>query len=535
MACLSSATGDSGNGGYYYVNDRSSVNARRLVLSLVALALLAGCGRKIARRLVPPEDISTLDAKSPFLKAHLANGNVYVLSGWRVDSTSTAILGSGALLDVNRMEIAAGDFRLPADSVVLFETNVEGASGARAALTVMAGVTAVVAGICAASPKTCFGSCPTFYAPSRSGSMELQAEGFSSSIAPALEATDIDMLLHTAPTSRHYTLRVTNEALETHVIRHADLLAAPHSDGGRAYITSDDIFRETFDAMAPTGCSASEGDCLASVLEADVEERFSLADSTDLATRETIELEFDNVPAGELGLVVVSRQTLMTTFLIYQALAYMGNEAGRWLAALETGGNEARERVGGVGRVLGDIEVLLEDENGEWVVVGSVGETGPIAADTRVVPLPVEYFPHRIRLRLTKGMWRLDQVALVRLGDEIMPQRLMPLAVERQGVDDPNALRALVEREEALVTLPGDAYEISYRLPENPAGYDLFLEARGYYLEWMRQEWLEEENPLRAAQLILDPGGALRALAPAFKIQEPTIEHLFWNSRYVGH
>lgn len=509
---------------------------RRLVLGLVVVTFVAGCGRKITRRLVSPAEISTLDAKSPFLKAHLGNGNVYVLSGWRVDSTSTAILGSGALLDANRVEIASGDFRLPADSVVLFETNVEGASGASAALTVMAGVTAVIAGICAVSPKTCFGSCPTFYAPGRSGTMELQAEGFSSSIAPGLEATDIDMLLHTRPSSRDYTLRVTNEALETHVIRHSDILAVPRPEGGRVYVTSNDVFRETFDPIRPTGCSAAEGDCLVSVVEADGEERFSLADSTDLATRETIDLVFEDVPEGRLGLVLVSRQTLMTTFLIYQALAYMGNDAGRWLAALETGGDQARERVGGMARVLGNIDVLIEDENREWIVAGGVGETGPIAADSRVVPLPLgAVSPHRVRLSLTKGMWRLDQVALVRLGDEVTPERLTPVAVERGGMHDPNALRALVDREEALVTLPGDAYEISYRLPENPAGFELFLEARGYYLEWMRQEWMLEENPFRAAQLVLDPAAALRALAPVFKSQEPTIEYLFWNSRYVGN
>ncbi|MFV2007951.1 MAG: hypothetical protein ACC667_10910, partial [Longimicrobiales bacterium] len=432
-----------------------SNTTHRAVLALAILAFVGGCGRKITRRLVPPAEINTLDAKSPFLKAHLADGNVYVLSEWRVDSTSTAILGTGSLLDVNRVEIASGDFRLPADSVVLFETNVEGGSGASRALTMMVGVTAAVAGICVSSPKTCFGSCPTFYAPGRDGNMELQAEGFSSSIAPGLEATDIDMLLHTKPTSRDYTIRVTNEALETHVIRHADVLAVPRPAAGRVYVTSNGIFRETFDPTPPTRCSAAEGDCLVSVVEADGQERFSLADSTDLATRETIDLDFESVPGGELGLVVVSRQTLMTTFLIYQALAYMGNQAGHWLATLETGGEEARGRAGSIARVLGNIEVLVPGKRGEWVVVGSVGETGPIAADTRVVPLSLDdESPGRVRLRLTQGMWRLDQVALVRLGGEVTPERIMPVAVSRDGADDPNALRALVDREEALVTLP---------------------------------------------------------------------------------
>ncbi|MEP7228190.1 MAG: hypothetical protein ABI785_12560, partial [Gemmatimonadales bacterium] len=62
---------------------------------------------------------------------------------------------------------------------------------------------------------------------------------------------------------------------------------------------------------------------------------------------------------------------------------------------------------------------------------------------------------------------------------------------------------------------------------------ELFLESRGYYLEWMRREWLAEENLALAAQILLDPAGALRTLAPAFKRQEPEMERLFWNSRYV--
>jgi hypothetical protein len=49
----------------------------------------------------------------------------------------------------------------------------------------------------------------------------------------------------------------------------------------------------------------------------------------------------------------------------------------------------------------------------------------------------------------------------------------------------------------------------------------------------MRQEWLGEENPMLAARMVLDPAGAMRALAPAFKRKEPELEKLFWRSRYV--
>jgi hypothetical protein len=510
------------------------LDPRRLTLLCLGLLLLAaGCTYRLERRLVRPAEMETLDGDSPFLKAHLRDGRVYVLSEWGVDSVGMEIIGDGSVLDVNRVVVDSGRFRLPVDSVVLFETNVRKPSGASTALAIMTGVTAAVAVYCATNPKACFGSCPTFYAPGPDGEMDLQAEAFSASIAPGLEATDVDMLLHTRPRGREYALRVTNEALETHVIRQADLLAIPRPPLGRVYATADAGFLQATSAVAPIRCLAAEGDCLDAVRDANGHERSSRTDSTDLAARETIELEFQDVPRGELGLVVVSRQTLLTTFLIYQALAYMGGDAGRWLAALETH-EAARDRAAGIGRVLGGIEVLVEQAEGEWRLAGASGETGPIAPDTRVVPLGrADGEALRVRLRLTRGLWRLDQVQLVALGERVAPTRIQPIGVEREGSADPASLAALLDPERTLVTLPGDELVIRYRLPENPSSHELFLEATGYYLEWMRQEWLAEEDRGLAARMLLDPAGALRFLAPAFKELEPEMEAHFWSSRYV--
>jgi hypothetical protein len=83
-----------------------------------------------------------------------------------------------------------------------------------------------------------------------------------------------------------------------------------------------------------------------------------------------------------------------------------------------------------------------------------------------------------------------------------------------------------------IVTQPGDAYDFTYQLPAG-AQYELFLDSRGYYLEWMRKEWLHETQPLAALKMLLDPAQALRDLAPAFKQLEPQAEALFWSSRYA--
>jgi len=504
---------------------------RRPWLLLTVGLLAVACVKRLDRTLVLPGTGRTLDGKSAYLKAHLRSGYLYVLSEWHADSGSAEIRGTGILLDQNRSQVAQGKFRLPRDSVALFETNVVKPSGATAALTVMVGVTAVVAGICASSPKTCFGSCPTFYAPDSTGEA-LQAEAFSASIAPGLQATDVDMLYRTRPRSRELTLRLTNEALETHVIRFADLLAAPRPPGGRVFVTADGLFRAATDLTPPSRCTAAEEDCRAALLAFDGRERSSRADSVDLATRETIDLEFAPLPAGAPGLVITARQSLMTTYLIYQALAYMGSEAGRWLAAAQPGRGQ-----GELGRLLGQIDVLIPDSGTGWTLVGSVGEVGPLAPDTKVLPLPpgATNQSRRVRLRLTRGLWRLDYVALATLGDTIRPLRIPPHTVWRDGFADRDAWRALTESVRPLVTLPGDAYDLAYRLPMDFARYELFLTARGYYLEWMRREWLAEENRLLAARVLLDPAGTLRALAPAYQRQEPEIERLFWNSRYVRH
>ncbi|HEY6225370.1 MAG TPA: hypothetical protein VIW26_16425 [Gemmatimonadales bacterium] len=508
-------------------------------IAVLSLVLALACIHRVERRIVPADQAATLDGNSAYLKAHLRNGSVYLLSRWHADSGGRVISGSGQLLDINRAVVSSGDVRIPSDSVVLFETNVLKPSGATTALTVMAGVTAIVAGICAANPKTCFGSCPTFYAPDSSGHTVLQAEGFSASIAPALEATDVDMLYASRPVRRDFTIHLTNEALETHVVRRADLLALPRPGGGRVFATPDGVYLAATALTAPFGCRASEGDCRTALARFDGVERWSRSDSLDLSARETIDLTFDAVPRGRLGLVVASRQTLLTTYLLYQALAYLGDDAGTFLASLETGGPELRRRMGGVQDLLGKIDVLVPDTGGAWVSVGSTGETGPIAVDTKVLPLPrrAEPGPIRIRLRLTRGLWRIDYVALAALGDSVRPLRIVPQTVLRGGRVDADATRALRDSSGRgpLTTFPGDAYDIVYRLPESPTRYDFFLESRGYYLEWLRREWLPETDRIKAGRMAFDPAGMLRELAPQFKAVEPDLEHLFWSSRYVRH
>lgn len=505
---------------------------RVLALATVALLGVTACAKRMQRTMAVPADVETLDRKAPYLKAHTRQGTVYVLAPWLHDVGAGAIRGTGTLLDVNRAVIDSGDFAIPLDSAVLFETNVVRTSGSVAALGVLTGASLGLTAYCLSNTKACFGSCPTFYADTDDGTL-LVAEGFSASIAPSLEARDIDALRRAPPTGPWYELRLTNEALETHVIRYADLLAVNRLGAAAVFADAANGFWRASAVLEPTSCEAPEGNCRASVRAFDGEERRSFADSADLAAREIVDLTFPFPGHGSLGVVIASRQTLLPTFLLYQTFAWLGSSAGTWLAALERADESTRGRLDGIARAFGGVEVLVQEDGGRWVWAGTVSETGPLGSDLRVLPLPEHVNGHRVRLRMAKGAWRIDYVALASLRERAAPVRIPPSEVRHRGGRAPAVLETLLDSTAFLVTLPGDEYVLRYRLPDDFDDQELFLDSRGYYLEWMREEWMADENPARATKMFLDPAGTLRDLAPAFKQVEPDMEDVFWRSRYV--
>ena len=507
------------------------MKAAAVLVLAAGLAAAAGCAKKLERSLVKPERAGTLDHASPFLKVHMRDGGLYVLSHWSVDERKREVIGTGDQFDARREVVASGLARIAIADVVLFETNVVKTSGVVAAMTVVSGLSVAVTIACVANPKACFGSCPTFYlASGERGGELLAAEGFSASIAPSLEERDVDHLFRARPDGRELVVRLTNEAYETHVIRYARIVAARRPPGGRVLAERDGHLVAASRLDPPRSCRAAEGDCRSAVAAMDGVERWSRTDGRDLASREVIELEFE-AGGGERGLVIGARQTFLTTYLFYQALAYLGRSAGEMLAALERGGGRMADGSLDMRTVLGGIAVEVEGADGRFEEVGVFDETGPLAADVQVIRLPAGS-GRRVRLRVTRGHYRLDLVALAALDREpVHAVELEPVAVERGGASDAAALAALRGGDEQLVTGPGDEYRVHYRLPAGDS--ELFLASRGYYLEWMRDEWVAEESRPRAILFFLQPRLMLRLLAPSFRKVEDGMEEMFWRSRYA--
>tara|TARA_B100000941_G_scaffold238458_1_gene181562 strand:- start:1157 stop:2704 length:1548 start_codon:yes stop_codon:yes gene_type:complete len=509
------------------------------ILSSIIILLIVGCNpqayRLVNRISVDPQDHKLLHPSSPFLKTHMKDGTVYVFDKWEIfkqyddlGKEMTLVIGDGTLLSINRNILKQGQFKVPIDSIVIMETNKLTKSGSVTAMTLVTGLSLFGTGLCALNPKACFGSCPTFYVNDGNNNI-VQAEGFSSSIAPSLEATDIDMLYHASNSDEIFQVEMKNEAYETHVIDYVDLLLFPKSDEERIFFEGNDIFWKTNEIISPYSCSINHEDCLNKINKMDDLEWYSVTDSFNLAKKEIIEIEFNNIKEGDYGLIIGARQSLLSTFIFYQALSYMGKNVGEWLAMTERGEIPHGE----IFNVLGGIEILIQNEKGKWIKWDEMKEMGPIATDIHMIKLPAfSQSSKSIKLRLAKGNWRINYIALASLNEKLEPIVLKPSSVYYDSKYDDEALNMLSISKEKLVTLPGDVYTINYEIPSNELGYEYFLKSRGYYLEWIRDSWIEEENLSLLVQMNFRPKKTLKDLAPIYKEIEANMENVFWNSKY---
>src|SRR5690606_7479494 len=190
------------------------------------------------------------------------------------------------------------------------------------------------------------------------GKLVLQAEGFSDSIAPSLERNDIDALWRTTGRGGTTTIVMTNEAYETHVVKQVDLLAVERPAGGRVLATEDRRWVAS-SLAAPIACTASEGSCLYALAALDGRERLSLTDGVDLAAKEPLVLEFAP-EACRTALAIGARKSMVTTFLLYQGLAYLGTQVTSWLVRLNDRGADARAGGRALKKLVGGIEVQVE-------------------------------------------------------------------------------------------------------------------------------------------------------------------------------
>lgn len=534
----------------YQVNQIQEMKKTRLcswylVPALILILIVnTRCATTLVRELRQPP-VTSADSSINDVRVHMNDGSLYVLDIFDLDNNSDTAYGFGVYYDKYRDVIStntdpAGQwiddrFSIALPDIALVEVNQikNKMTGKILGISLLSVATISMTAYCLANPKACFGSCPTFYFWDGTDTT-LMAEGFSSSILRKYESDDIDMLYHARPADSTFTMRLTNEALETHVIRYANLMLLPRGAGERVFATEEGEFFQTSDIHPPESCKAPEGNSVELMRSMDKKERYSLSDGHNLISKESVELTFTDVPDGEIGLILGCRQTFMTTYLFYQGLAYLGRSAGYFAARIESGDRLPQRKFDRIKDLLGAIEVFIQDSGGRWIRAGEISESGPIASDVHLIKLPETGSAEvKIKLRMTKGLWRIDYAAVGRLVKETDPIIVEPSEVVAKNNPDTGAEMLMKDRQETLITLPGDVYEMKFRIPDPGDDYDMYLKSRGYYLEWMRETWLEEENHFKAALFFGFPGFYLRHAGSDFKKVEDELEDSFWNSRYV--
>jgi len=509
----------------------------RGVVVACACALLAACVLRSTRVEREPLDVEAARAAelvtTPF-KAWLTDGEVVEFRDGALFS-GDSIFGSGL-----RHAVAAPSrpmSAVPLDSVVALEVYHEHLNKATTVLLSTAatvGILAVAAVGTAALAVAIFGSCPTVYSASPEGPV-LEAETFSYSIAPLFEGRDVDRLA-AQPDGGVLRLEVRNEALETHYINHLELLELAHEPDEAAFVDAGGQPVAARDLESAVRVTDRAGRDVSDELAARDERHYRTAPSVLQAASsrdplDELELVFSPTRGAEAALVLRLRNSLLSTALLYDvmlsdagpaALDWLGRDLARIPDAVEVGQWYAANT---------GIRVWVEGEGGPREVV-RIPDEGPIAWSEIAVPVPVTPDDSvRIRLTFPADSWRIDRA---RLAGAVRPLRALAIPPARVsgpgGTEEPAALRAVAaDDDERLMTLPGDAFTVEFATSPAQEGTRTYLLAsQGYYVEWLRRDWVRPSGEQRAFR---PSPGAVDAVFESWRATSGDLEARFEATR----
>src|SRR6266545_7520 len=505
---------------------------RRVALLLVLL--VSACVHVYQSIRPRPLDPHTPVVVTTPVKAHLVDGSTVVfLSGVTVDSTQ--VRGDGTRYSLTLRDSAAVT-SIPLDSIVgmeAFEQSVNGASSVVVSVLATAGLAAVVGALAVAI----FGSCPTVYADS-AGTALLQAEGFSYSIAPIFESRDVDRLRIVQAADGSVRLEIRNEALETHYLNHLELLEVMHGSAETALVDELNRLVVVTDQHPLTRAIDRRGQDVSGRLEAEDGNVYRTAARTMEQAQlpdldDWIDLTASAPPgADSVAIVLRLRNSLLNTTLLYDVM--LGDPGARsldWVAQdLKQVGPALAVAQWYQQRMGMNIAV---DDGRTYHLVAHLRDTGPIAWKDAAVIVPVLTRDSvRVRLSFPKDNWRIDRVAIASRFHRVTPAVVRLADIEDGvGMSDTTALASMRDADARyLQTSPGQRFTAVF----GPTGVNqagtrtLFLASQGYYIEWMRRNWLRSPHADRG--FTPSDSALARALA-RWRTSQDSLETLFAATR----
>ena len=431
------------------------------------------------------------------VKAHLTDGSTIIYpKGVTVDDDK--VKGQGFKYDIT-LEQSEPVTEVDLEDIAAMESYQDVVNtGATVAASTVATVGGGAAGLMLL--KAIFGSCPTTYSL-ENGEPVLEAESFSYSIAPGFEVRDVDRLGVASVGQSSIELEMRNEALETHYVNHIELLEVVHTPEESVYadaaggpvvvgeLIAPDMVVDRSGRRIDEIIGVADGNAWSTATE--VLRNVSAGDMEDY-----VDLEFDRPASAEgLALVLRLRNSLLNTVLLYdvmlneqgfRALDWMGKDLDRLWPTYKLA-RWYQQKLG--------MRVAVWDR-GEYRNVATLGDTGPIAWNELAILLPASKGDKvKVRLSFIADNWRIDRVALA-TGARSGKTRNIPVSEVRSaaGLDHKEAQSNLRAADESyVITKPGEYLRLHFDL--GPDRSDMqrtwFLAAEGYYIEWMRKEWLE--------------------------------------------
>jgi hypothetical protein len=382
--------------------------------------------------------------------------------------------------------------------------------------------------------KAIFGSCPTVYHTAGTDTT-LQAELFSNSIAPMLEMRDVARLKAKPDESGILSLEIRNEALETHYINHLEILEIVHEQS--EYIVPSNYHRPlTLDKfIVPDRAVNSLGIDIRNKLNPGSDQFYSSPEPVYTTGDQDIlwdhiELSFASPGSADAALHLNVRNTLYSTVLLYDFMI-----AARGWGALDWLGRDLSTVSEAV--ALGDFSQqylgihIDQKVDGEYEEIGRIQNVGPISWKDIALELndiSMEDSLH-VRLRFLHDSWHISQA---RLATSVKPseyRRIPASEIRSSGETISNEVLEGINHVNAdyFITTPATRFYIDF--DTRPVSADIqstyFISAQGYYLEWIRPEWLEA--PPYTEYPDYSPGMVYRSQKQWFEVKDEFEKQFF--------
>jgi len=433
-------------------------------------------------------------------------------------------------------------YQIPLDSIdamTYYELESSGASSFASFLLTLYGIVFFPTSIyCISCPKCCFGSCPTVYIDD-----SLNAELFSYSISRYFQETDLDKIYFNPTNNKNLKIRIANEALETHYINQLEVIQINHPEGTCAYSTQNENFIVINNQKMPSSAINSINHDISQFINK--KDQFCYRSDSLFSARleqkkltDWLEIEINpKIKSDQINLILRLRNTLLTTVLFYDlVLESQGIFAIDWTAKMQTDYLYAKV-FNKIYQEHAGIRFYVY-ENDTWIFKTRIGDVGPIAWKDVAVEIPVNPKQENIKIRLQffPDNFMIDYIGYSTLlcdNREIKTTILESDTIFSDDRINKPDIRKFVSKydDEYLITNPGQSYYFIFK-PEDTGVQtsSFFLRSKGYYIEWLRGNWISSQNSSFKFNLF-NTDATISYLHERWQVDRPLLEKEFFKNR----